>query len=72
VVVVDRKHRIILDRRVRKVAGVQKGDQLVAIPFKGGVIVVNVTGKSFKGALTGFRFREEEHAASQFLFRRGR
>jgi hypothetical protein len=71
VVIVDGKHRVILNRRVRNVAGLRKGDRLVAIPFRGGVILVNVTGKSFKGSLTGFRFREAEHEASRFLFRRG-
>ncbi len=46
---VDEKNRILLDKRVREVTGFKKGDRLVAIPFKGGVMLVNVKNKSFVG-----------------------
>ena len=46
----------------------KKGAKLVAIPFRGGVMLLDVTGKSFVGNMTGFGFHEEEHEASRFLF----
>ena len=65
----DDKNRIVLDRKVRAASGVKKGAKLVAIPFRGGVLLVDVTGKSFVGRLTGFAFDEEKHEASKFLFK---
>ncbi len=64
----DKKNRVVLDKKVREISGMKKGAKLVAIPFKGGVMLVDVTGKSFVGSLTGFAFDEEEHEASTFLF----
>jgi bifunctional DNA-binding transcriptional regulator/antitoxin component of YhaV-PrlF toxin-antitoxin module len=66
----DDKYRIVLDKKTRKVAGINKGDRLVAIPFKGGVILVAPGDRKFTTALTGFEFDEEKHEASRFLFRR--
>jgi bifunctional DNA-binding transcriptional regulator/antitoxin component of YhaV-PrlF toxin-antitoxin module len=66
----DDKYRIVLDKKTRKVAGINKGDRLVAIPFKGGVILVAPGDHKFTTALTGFEFDEERHEASRFLFRR--
>jgi hypothetical protein len=64
----DKKNRLVLDKKLREASGVKKGAKLVAIPFKGGVMLVDVTGKSFVGSMNGFGFREEEHEASKFLF----
>lgn len=69
-VALDDKYRIVLDRRIRAVAGIKKGDRLVAIPFKGGVILVAPRDRRFAGSLTGFEFSEEQHEASRFIFRR--
>jgi len=66
-VVVDSKYRVTLGREVRSKAGIDRGDRLVAIPFKGGIILVPIKGKSFKGCLDGFDFREEEHEATKYL-----
>ena len=69
-VALDSKYRIVLDKRIRAVAGIKKGDRLVAIPFKGGVILVSPRDRRFAGSLTGFEFAEEQHEASRFIFRR--
>ncbi|MGA2972503.1 MAG: AbrB family transcriptional regulator [Candidatus Bathyarchaeia archaeon] len=69
-VALDDKYRIVLDRRIRAVAGIKKGDRLVAIPFKGGVILVAPHGRRFAGSLRGLGFLEERHEASRFIFRR--
>ena len=60
----------MLDKKTRSVAGLKKGDRLVAIPFRGGVILVAPTNRKFAGSLSGFGFDEEAHEASRFLFRR--
>ena len=71
-VALDDKYRVVLDRRTRAVAGIKKGDRLVAIPFKGGVILVAPRDRNFEGSLQGFGFIEEQHEASRFTFRRKR
>ena len=69
-VALDDKYRVVLDRKTREVAGIRKGDRLVAIPFKGGVVLVAPRGRKFAGSLKGFGFTEEKHEASRFIFRR--
>ena len=69
-VALDDKYRVVLDKRIREVAGISKGDRLVAVPFKGGVILVAPHGRKFVGSLTGFEFREGRHEGSRFIFRR--
>jgi bifunctional DNA-binding transcriptional regulator/antitoxin component of YhaV-PrlF toxin-antitoxin module len=69
-VALDDKYRIVLDRKTRTVAGFRKGDKLVVIPFRGGVILVAPRDRRFAGSLTGFEFAEQKHEASRFLFRR--
>ncbi len=69
-VALDDKYRIILDRRIREIAGLKKGTRMVAIPFKGGVILVAPRGHNFSGSLSGFKFKEGTHEASRYLFRR--
>lgn len=64
----DEKSRVVLDKKLREVSGMKKGAKLVAIPFKGGVMLVDVTKKSFIGNMPGFAYQEEEHEASKFLF----
>lgn len=69
-VVLDEKYRIVLDKRVREVAGLKKGERLVVIPFKGGVIIVAPRGRHYTGSLTAFHFKEHRHEASRYIFRR--
>ncbi len=69
-VALDDKYRIVLDRKTRTVAGFRKGDKLVIIPFKGGVILVAPRDRRFAGSLAGLEFAEEQHEASRLLFRR--
>ncbi len=46
--------------------------RLVAIPFKGGVILMDSSRKSFVGSMRGFAFNEETHEASKLLSKEGR
>jgi bifunctional DNA-binding transcriptional regulator/antitoxin component of YhaV-PrlF toxin-antitoxin module len=69
-VALDDKCRVVLDKKIREVAGINKGDRLVAIPFKGGVILVAPGDRKFTTSLKGFEFKEERHEASRFIFRR--
>ena len=66
-VTVDSKYRVVLERKVRAVAGIVKGERLVAIPFHGGVILTSAAGKKFAGSLRGLGFREEDHEAGRYL-----
>lgn len=66
---VDSKHRVALDRHVRQVSGIEKGEKLTAIPFQKGVILVASEARKFAESLTGFKFIEAEHEASHHLFR---
>ncbi len=68
----DRKNRVLLDRKIRETSGLRKGARLAAIPFKGGVILVDATRKSFGGSMRGFAFKEESHEASKLLSKEGR
>ncbi len=58
-----------MDKKLLEVTGFKNGDHLVATPFKGGVMLVNVKNKSFVGSLPNFKYREEQHEASKFLFK---
>jgi bifunctional DNA-binding transcriptional regulator/antitoxin component of YhaV-PrlF toxin-antitoxin module len=65
---VDKKNRIVLDKKIREKSGFKKGTKIVAIPFKGGVTLVDVSNKRFIDSLKGFGFDESKHEASAFLF----
>ncbi len=65
---VDKRYRILLDKRTREVMGLEEGDALLAIPFKGGVTLTVLKGKHFIGCLNGFNYDEEAHEASRYLF----
>ena len=67
---IDRKNRIVLDKESCAKSGFKKGAKLIAIPFKGGITLVEVSNKTYVGSLDGFSFVESEHEASKFLFRR--
>ena len=70
VVVVDERYRIVLNRKLRQIVGVTKGDKLLAIPYKDGVLLLSLKGKRFAGSLKAFRYIEERHEASERLFPR--
>jgi bifunctional DNA-binding transcriptional regulator/antitoxin component of YhaV-PrlF toxin-antitoxin module len=66
---IDEKYRVPLDKKVRKASGLKKGERLVTIPFRRGVILRALDGKSFERSLLGFKYVEEEHEASRYLFK---
>jgi len=66
-VMVDSKYRVVLEKRVRNIAGIVKGERLVAIPFTGGVILATAAGKRFAGSLDNLGFREEDHEAGRYV-----
>lgn len=68
---VDEKNRIVLTKEVRKKAGISSGDRLLAIPFRGGVILIALRGKRFAGYLKDFVYKEEEHEATKYLLGKG-
>jgi len=67
---VDEKYRILLDKWTREIAGLEKGDESLVIPFKGGVILASFKGKHFVGSLSGLNYDENAHEASKYLFSR--
>ena len=69
IVVVDEKYRVLLSKELRRRAGIGKGEELLAIPFRGGMILLSLKGKHFNGSLNGFSFNEEKHEASKYLFK---
>ena len=70
VLCLDEKSGVLLDKKLREVSGMKKAAKLVAVQFKSGVMLVGVSEKSFVGSMPGFAYREEEHEASKFLFRK--
>jgi bifunctional DNA-binding transcriptional regulator/antitoxin component of YhaV-PrlF toxin-antitoxin module len=67
---VDDRYRVVLDKEVREFLKVRPGDKVLAIPSSDGVLMVSLKGKRFNGSLPGFRFREQDHEASRFLFKK--
>jgi len=67
---VDDRYRVVLDREVRKFLKVKPGDKVLAIPSSEGVLMISLKGKKFNTSLPGFRYRERNHEASRFLFKR--
>ena len=63
----DEKRRAVLTKRLRRAAGLEEGEDLVAIPFWGGVVLTSPKGKKFAGSLSGFGFEEEKHQATRYL-----
>lgn len=64
----DDKYRVLLNKDIREKADLTGQEELVAIPFRGGVTLLSLEGKNYKGSLTGFGFDEEKHEASEYLF----
>jgi bifunctional DNA-binding transcriptional regulator/antitoxin component of YhaV-PrlF toxin-antitoxin module len=67
---VDDRYRVLLDKEVRELLRIAPGDEVLAIPYSEGVLITSLKGKRFKTSLTGFRFREESHEASKYLFKK--
>jgi len=66
----DGRYRVVLDKEVREFLKVQPGDRVLAIPSSDGALMVSLRGKSFNSSLPGFRYRERDHEASRFLFKK--
>ena len=66
----DDRYRVLLDREVRELLKVEPGDKVLAIPYSEGVLITSLKGKKFKTSLAGFRYKEESHEASQYLFKK--
>ena len=66
---VDSKNRVVLETNLRRTAGIEKGDKLTAIAFRGGIILSSTKGEKFAGSLRGFGFEEEEHEATNYLLK---
>ena len=49
---------------------VEPGDKVLVIPSSEGVLLVSLKGKRFNTSLTGFRYKERDHEASRFLFKK--
>ncbi len=67
---VDDRYRVVLDREVREFLKVEPGDKVLAIPSSEGVLMISLKGKSFNTSLPGFRYKERDHEASRFLFKK--
>lgn len=70
IVSVDERYRVLLDKEVRGIVGIERGDELLSIPFKGGIILVSLKNKNFAGCLSGFRYEESQHEASKYILRK--
>ena len=67
---IDDRYRVLLDKEVRELLKVEPGDKVLAIPYSGGVLITSLRGKKFKTSLAGFRYKEESHEASRYLFKK--
>ena len=67
---VDNRYRVVLDKEVRKFLKVKPGDKVLAIPSSEGDLMVSLNGKKFNTSLPGFRYKERDHEASRFLFKK--
>ncbi len=67
---VDDRYRVLLDSEVRQLLKVNPGDKVLAIPYTGGVLITSLKGKKFTTSLPGFRYKENSHEASRYLFKK--
>jgi AbrB family looped-hinge helix DNA binding protein len=65
---VDDRYRVVLDKEIREKLEVEPGDRVLALASTDGVLITNLKGKKFESLHPGFKFREEEHEASRYLF----
>ncbi len=64
---VDSRYRILLDKRVREIMGIKKGEAVVIVPFRTGAVLIALGSRSFSESLRGFKYVEAEHEASRYL-----
>jgi hypothetical protein len=64
------RYRVVLDRRVREFLKVKPRSKVLTIPFSEGVLIILLQGKNFNTSLPGFRYGEQAHEASRFLFKK--
>ncbi len=69
VTVMDDKYRVALGHELAKVSGIEKGTKLVAIPFRGGIILEVPGQRRFTESLPGFAYDESRHEADSYLKR---
>lgn len=65
--VLDEKYRVSIGAELAKESGVRKGERLVAIPFRGGIILERGNSTKFTESLPGFRFEESKHEATKYV-----
>jgi hypothetical protein len=66
----DDRYRAVLGRKVREFLKVRPRSKVLIIPSSEGVLMILLQGKNFNTSLPGFRYREQAHEASRFLFKR--
>ena len=66
----DDRYRVVLDKEVREFLKVEPGDKVLLTPSSEGVLLVSLKGKSFNTSLPGFCYKERDHEASRFLFKK--
>jgi hypothetical protein len=64
------RYRAVLDRKVREFLKVRPRSKVLTIPFSEGVLMIMLQGKNFNSSLPGFRYREQAHEGSRFLFKK--
>jgi hypothetical protein len=66
----DDRYRAVLDRKAREFLKVRPRSKVLTIPSSEGVLMILLQGKNFNTSLPGFRYREQAHEASRFLFKK--
>ncbi|MDV3243575.1 MAG: hypothetical protein LYZ66_00200 [Nitrososphaerales archaeon] len=69
VTTIDEKHRVSIGREAIEESGVKKGERLLVIPVKGGIILETRGAKRFTESLSGFAFEESKREATGYLKR---
>jgi len=70
---VDRKHRILIDKKLREKIGLKAGDTVVIIPEGREIRIIPVkTEDSFTSSLKGIDYSPEDHSATESLTKMSR
>lgn len=65
---VDKKNRILIDRKLREKIGLKAGDSVVLIPVGKEIRIVPVKAKkSFASSLKGFEYAPDDHSATETI-----
>ena len=65
----DDRYRAVLDGKVREFLETRPRSKVLTIPSSEGALMILLQGKNFNTSLPGFRYREQAHEASRFLFK---